>query len=91
MMRDLFGGGGGNSGLPGVFGQVSNIFKLFQNFCQNPFGALMGLGLNIPQSLSNNPEGMVNYLRSSGRMDANTYSQCENLGNQLMSFLNKKS
>lgn len=89
MMRNLF--GGGSSGLPGFLGNISNVVKLFGNFVRNPFGALMSLGLDIPQNLNGNPEGMVNYLRSSGRMNDQDFNQCRDLAEQIQPFLGRRS
>ena len=87
MMRNLFGGGGFN--LPGPLGNIANIFQKFNQFKQNPIGALMGVGVNIPNELSNNPEAMVNYLRNSNQMDDNQFSQLKQLAEQFQSILPK--
>lgn len=58
-MRNYFGGGGQNNGgpgLPGPFGNVMNVFNKFKEFMQNPVGAMLGSGINIPQNIQNNPE-----------------------------------
>lgn len=64
---------------------------MFWNFAKNPFGALMSLGLDIPQNINNNPEAMVNYLRSSGRMNDQDFNQYSDLAKQIQPFLGKKS
>lgn len=77
-MLNFFGNGGnvggGNAGGP--FGNFMGVFNKFQQFMNNPIGAFMNSGLNIPQNIQNNPEAITNYLRSSGRMTDDQYNQC---------------
>lgn len=91
QMRNFFGNGGMNGGinLPGPLGNVMNIMNLFNQFRQNPIGALMQIGYNVPQNLQNNSEAIVNYLRNSGQMDDQTYNQCSQMANQFQSIMPK--
>lgn len=73
-----------NAGSP--FGNVIKMVQMLGEFANNPFGALMSMGYNIPQQLQNNPEGMVNYLRSTGQMGDQQFNQ---YSNDAMSFMNK--
>ena len=43
-----------------MFGNIASLFQKFNQFRQNPVGAIMGMGFNIPPHLQNNPEGTVN-------------------------------
>lgn len=97
QMSNFYGGGspgnGGNGGgfnLPGPlskFGNMMNVVSMFKQFMQNPISAMLGSGLNIPQNIQNNPDGIVNYMRSSGIMTDNQYNQCSQLANFAMKFL----
>ena len=87
MMRNLFGSGG--QGLPGPLGNIAALFQKFNQFVKNPFGALLGMGINIPNNLSNDPKAMVNYLRNSGQMNDNQFSQIKDLAEQFQNFMPK--
>lgn len=88
MMRNLFGGGQG-PGLPGPLGGIANLFQKFNRFRQNPVGELMGMNINIPPNIQNNPEAIVNYLRNSGQMSEEQFNQMTQMANQFQSFLPK--
>lgn len=88
MMQNFFGGGQG-PGLPGPLGKISNLFQLFSRFRQNPVGALMGMNINVPQNIQNNPEAIVNYLRNSGQMTEEQFNQMSQMANQFQSFMPK--
>lgn len=61
---------------------INNLSSMFQNFKNNPMGFLMQRKLNIPQELSNNPQGIVQHLLDTGQM---TQKQL----NELQSFAQK--
>lgn len=86
MMRNLFGGGG----LSGPFANISALFQKFNQFRQNPLGALISTNVNLPQGINNDPESIVNYLRSSGQMSEDQFNQFSQMANQFQSFLPKK-
>lgn len=65
------------------FGNVFGLFQKFNQFRQNPIGALMGMGFNVPPHLQNNPEGMVNYLRNSGQMSDEQFNQFSQMAQQF--------
>ena len=88
MMRNLFGGGQGN-GFSGPFGAISNLIQRFNQFKQNPLGALMGLNINVPQSLGGNPEAIVNYLRNSGQMTEEQFNELSQMANQFQNIMPK--
>ena len=88
MMQNFFGGAQG-PGLPGPLGRIANLFQMFNQFRQNPIGALMGVNINIPQNIRNNPEAIVNYLRNSGQMSEEQFNQMSQMYNQFKSFMPK--
>lgn len=62
---------------------MANMMQKFNQFRQNPVGALMGMGFNVPQHLQNNPEGIVNYLRNSGQMTDEQFNQFSQMAQQF--------
>ncbi len=80
IMNNMSSGMGG-IGLPGPLGNIANLMNLFNQFAQNPVGAIMGMGYNVPQNVQNNPEAIVNYLRSSGQMSEQQFNQFSQLAN----------
>ena len=58
-----------------MFSNMAGLMQQFNQFRQNPVGAIMQKGYNIPQHLQNNPEGIVNYLRNSGQMSEEQFNQ----------------
>ena len=88
MMRSLF--GGGQSSLPGPLGNIANLIGKFTQFVRNPIGALLGMGVDIPQNMANNPEATVNYLRNSGQMSQQQFDEFSNLANQFQAFFPRK-
>lgn len=91
QMHNFFGSnGGGFSNLPGPLGKIVNIAQKFSQFVRNPLGALLGLGVDIPQSVGNDPEAMVNYLRNSGRMSNDQFNQFSQWAEPFEKFVSKK-
>ena len=88
-MRNFFGGGnpvGFGMGNSGPLGNMMNLIQMFGQFKNNPIGALMSMGCNIPQRYQNDPEAMVNYLRSSGQMNNQQFNQFSDLARQFQQF-----
>lgn len=83
MMRNLFGGGNAGNGGGGLF----NMLGRFREFMQNPMAAMMNSGLNVPQNIQNNPEGIINYLRSSGQMNEQQFQQANQFAQMAQSFI----
>ena len=74
--------GGMGGGLPGPLGNIANLATMFNQFAQNPVGAIMGMGHDVPQNVqSGGPEAIVNYLRSSGKMTEQQFNQFSQLAN----------
>lgn len=89
QMRNFFGGMGGGSGngnMGGPFGNMMNMIGQFRNFMQNPISAMMGNGINIPQNIQNNPEAIINYMRSSGQMSDDQYNQVSQMAQMTQGF-----
>lgn len=72
-------------------GNFFDMMQKFNQFRQNPIGALMGMGYNVPQHLQNNPEGTVNYLRNSGQMSEQQFNQFSQMAQQFQSQQNNKT
>lgn len=72
---------GANAGGP--FGNMMNLMQMFNQFRNNPIGALMSMGCNIPQRYQSDPEAMVNYLRSSGQMNDQQFNQFASFAQQF--------
>lgn len=87
QMRNFFGGGnsGMGSGNFGPLGNMMNLMQMFNQFRNNPIGALMSIGCNVPQRFQNDPEAMVNYLRSSGQMNDQQFNQFSGFARQFQS------
>lgn len=72
-----------------LFGNISNLMQKFNQFRQNPIGAIMGMGFNVPPHLQNNPQGTVNYLRNSGQMSEEQFNQFSQMAQQFQNNLPK--
>lgn len=72
-------------------GNLFNMMQMFNQFRQNPIGALMGMGFNVPPHLQNNPEGTVNYLRNSGQMSEQQFNQFSQMAQQFQSQQNNQT
>lgn len=70
-------------------GNFFNLLQMFNQFRQNPLGALMGMGFNVPPHLQNNPQGMVNYLRNSGQMNDQQFNQLSQMAQQFQNNMPK--
>ena len=90
MMRNLFGGQNGGFNLPGPLGGIANLVNMFGRFRQDPISALLSTGVQFPDNVRGNPEAMVNYLRNSGQMTEDQFSQFSQLAGQFRSFVGKK-
>ena len=70
---------------------IMKAMGMFPKFMQNPIGAMMSVGLDIPPNIANNPGAILNYLTNSGRMTQDQYNQAEQAANLAQTFLGKKS
>ena len=60
-----------------------NIIAMFQQFMGNPAQMMQRSGLNIPQNIANDPNAIIQHLRSSGRMSQQQYNQLQQMANNL--------
>lgn len=80
-------------GKPNQMGQPQNMnqfMQMFQQFQQNPVKFLNQAGFNIPPELQNNPNGMIEYIRNSGRVSNEQNSQINQMANNAMQFMPRK-
>lgn len=85
MMGNMgnMGGMGAMGNIGNMFGNMTNMMNMFNQFKQNPIGAIMSMGFNIPQNVQNNPEATVNYLRNSGQMSDQQFNMFSQLAQQF--------
>ena len=57
---------------------------LMDQLRSNPIQFLMQRRFNIPENLSNNPQGIIQHLLNTGQMSQSTYNMLQNRVNQLM-------
>lgn len=72
-----------------LFGNLSNLMQKFNQFRQNPIGAIIGMGFNVPPHLQNNPQATVNYLRNSGQMSEEQFNQFSQMAQQFQNNMPK--
>ena len=70
-------------------GNFFNLFGNFSNLIQNPIGAIIGMGFNVPPHLQNNPQATVNYLRNSGQMSEEQFNQFSQMAQQFQNNMPK--
>lgn len=59
------------------------VMRQFQAFQSDPMGFLMQRGLNIPPEFNGNPQGAVQYLMDSGKMNQQTYNQLKQMAGSM--------
>lgn len=74
-----------------AFQNFGNVMQMWNQFRQNPIGAMMQMGYNVPQHLQNNPEAIVNYLRNSGQMTEQQFNQFSNMARQFQNQMPRNS
>lgn len=55
----------------------NNILSQLNSLRRDPVGFLMNRRLNIPESLSGNPQGIVQHLLNTGQMSQETYNRLQ--------------
>lgn len=63
---------------------VGNIMSMFNRLTQNPAQTLIESGLNIPANISNNPQGIVQYLLNTGQITQQQVNQAMQMRNNPM-------
>lgn len=77
------------SNMMNVFGNMASLMQKFNQFRQNPVGAIMQMGFNVPPHLQNNPQGTVNYLRNSGQMSEEQFNQFSQMAQMFQNNMPK--
>ena len=72
-----------------AFGNMASLMQKFNQFRQNPVGAIMQMGFNVPPHLQNNPQGTVNYLRNSGQMSEEQFNQLSQMAQMFQNNMPK--
>lgn len=67
-----------------ALGGGNNMMSQLNQLRSNPVQFLMQKRLNVPQNLSNDPQGMVQYLLNSGQMSQETYNRLQNTVSQMI-------
>ena len=88
-----FGNSMGNmfSGNGNPLGNIMGMMQMFNQFKNDPLGALMSMGYNIPQNVQGSSEAIVNYLRNSGQMSEQQFNQLASLANQFQNQFMKNN
>lgn len=74
--------------LPGFLGNMMGWMQKFQQFCQNPVGAIMGMrNVNVPQNFNGSPKDLVNHLVSTGQISQDQLRQFEQMASQMQNML----
>jgi len=72
-------------------GNMMQMLRMLPKFMQNPIGAMMECGMNVPENLQGNPQAMTNFLLNSGQMTQEQYNTVAPLANMAQSFFGRKS
>jgi len=72
-------------------GNMMQMLGMLPKFMQNPIGAMLECGMNIPENIQGNPQAMTNFLLNSGQMTQEQYNTVAPLANMAQSFLGRKS
>lgn len=68
--------GGGNNQFQNLMAQVNQLRS-------NPVQFLMQRKYNVPNELSNNPQGIVQHLLNTGQMSQDTYNRLQSQVSQM--------
>jgi len=72
-------------------GNMMQMLRMLPKFMQNPIGAMMECGMNVPENIQGNPKAMTNFLLNSGQMTQEQYNTVAPLANMAQSFFGRKS
>jgi len=78
--------GGGNP-----MQRMMQMMTMLPKFMQDPVGAMMSCGLNVPNNIQGNPQAISNFLLNSGQMTQEQYDAVAPLANMAQSFFGRKS
>ena len=67
------------------FGSMQNFIGQFQGFLGNPMQYMLKNKLNLPQGINpmQDPNGAIQYLMNSGRMNQQQYNQLQQWSQQI--------
>lgn len=65
-------------------GNTNNMIGMLNQLRANPVQFLLQKRLNIPDNLSNDPQGIVQHLLNTGQMSQNTYNKLQSQINQMI-------
>lgn len=65
----------------------NNIMQGFQAFMQNPMQYMSGM--NIPQKYAGDPNGIIQFLMDSGKINQNQYMQAKRMADQMQQMMKK--
>lgn len=71
-------------------GNMMQMLRMLPKFMQNPIGAMMECGMNVPENIQGNPQAMTNFLLNSGQMTQEQYDTVAPLANMAQSFFGRK-
>ena len=80
-----------NQGGQNPMQKMMGMLSMFPKFMQNPVGAMMSCGMNVPQNIQGNPQAMINYFLNSGQMTQEQYNTVAPFANMAQNFFGKKS
>ena len=72
-------------------GNMMQMLRMLPKFMQNPIGAMMECGMNVPENIQGNPQAITNFLLNSGQMTQEQYNTVAPLANMAQSFFGRKS
>ena len=67
-----------------------NFMQQFQQFRQNPMQFLMQHRLNIPQEYANDPQGAIQHLMNTGKMNQQQYNQLQQMAMNMQRMFGQK-
>lgn len=67
-----------------ALGGGNDLLSQLNQLRSNPVQFLMSRRFNIPESLSGNPQGIVQHLLDSGQMSQETYAKLQGQVNRIM-------
>lgn len=67
------------------FGSMQNMVSNFNGFMNNPMQALLQRRINVPQTMMNNPSGIIQYMMNNGMLNQQQYNAARMAAQQAQS------
>lgn len=67
------------------FGSMQNMVSSFNGFMNNPMQALLQRRINVPQTMMNNPSGIIQYMMNNGMLNQQQYNAARMAAQQAQS------